>query len=161
LEVQEAIDTLKGRGPEDLVLITLDLAEEVATAPREQLEQWLNDGTAWAKFVALVEAQGGDATCLDRYASVHPAPVIREVAAEQSGTVTRLDAGLIGFASLELGAGRSRAEDAVDVAVGFSRLAKCGDRLIEGQPVGMIHARSESDADLAERRMREALTIRA
>ena len=69
LEVAEAVETLQGRGPNDLVQLTLDLAAEVATAPRAQLARWLNDGTAWKKFVALVEAQDGDASALEKMAT--------------------------------------------------------------------------------------------
>jgi pyrimidine-nucleoside phosphorylase len=159
LEVQESIETLRGAGPADLIEITLELAAAVSTASRDQLAKWLANGTAWRKFVALVEAQGGDSACLDRYKKVHPAPVVREVKAENTGVVKRLDAGIIGHASLELGAGRSKAGDAVDFAVGFSDLVKCGAKIEYGECVGKIHARSEAAADEAERRFREALCV--
>lgn len=159
LEVREAIDTLQGRGPADLVAITLDLAAAVSDAPREQLAAWLSDGTAWAKFQALVAAQGGDVSCLDHYETVHPAPVRHPVTADRSGVVSRLDAGTIGHASLSLGAGRSRADDAVDFAVGFSDLVKTGSTVRAGDCLGIIHARSEADAAAAAEAFRAALTI--
>ncbi len=159
LEVAEAIDTLRGGGPPDLVGLTLDLASRVSGVAREQLATWLEDGTAWEKFVALVEAQGGDATCLERYDTVHPAPVRREVVAENGGMVTRVDAGAIGHASLALGAGRSRAGDAIDFSVGFSDLAKRGTSVGAGERLGIIHARTEADAREAERAFRAGLTI--
>ncbi|MCB1063202.1 MAG: thymidine phosphorylase [Verrucomicrobiae bacterium] len=159
LEVQEAIDTLRGDGPADLVAITLDLASRVSDVSREQLARWLDDGTAWEKFVQLVEAQDGDVGCLERYSAVHPAPVRREIVAGMSGRVTQVDAHAIGHASLELGAGRSRADDAVDFSVGFSHLTKCGTTVTADQIVGIIHARSESDADQAEHGFRAGLTI--
>ncbi len=159
LEVREAIDTLQGRGPGDLVAITLDLATEVAEASREQLASWLDDGTAWEKFVDLVEAQGGGATCLDRYAEIHPAPVVRRIESDRAGTLARVDAASVGHASLELGAGRARAEDAVDFSVGFSEIAKCGQALSRGDTLAVVHARSGSDADEAERRFRASLTF--
>jgi len=159
LEVLESIETLRGGGPADLVKITLDLAAEVSTASRGQLAGWLADGTAWKKFIALVEAQRGDVACLDRYAAVHVAPVIREVKTDRAGVVTRLDAGIIGHASLEMGAGRSKAGEAVDFAVGFSDLVKCSMRIGSGEIVGRIHARTNAAADEAERRFREALVV--
>ena len=59
LEVWESVETLQGRGPADLVKLTLDLAERIANVPRVQLAKWLEDGTAWRKWIAMVEAQGG------------------------------------------------------------------------------------------------------
>lgn len=159
LEVQESIDTLKGNGPTDLVSITLDLAAQVSTVDRQQLETWLNDGTAWEKFVALVEAQGGDVAVLDDYAAVHPAPVIRAIEAEENGRLSRIDAATVGHASLELGAGRAKATDEVDFAVGFSEIAKCGTEVSRGDCVAKVHARSEEAAQRAERQFREGLTI--
>lgn len=159
LEVQESIDTLKGNGPTDLVSITLDLAAQVSSADRQQLETWLNDGTAWEKFVALVEAQGGDVAVLDDYAAVHPAPVIHAIEAEKSGRLSRIDAATVGHASLELGAGRAKATDEVDFAVGFSEIAKCGTEVSKGDCVAKVHARSEEAAQRAERQFREGLTI--
>ena len=144
LEVAEAVECLHGGGPPDMVKLTLDLAAEVSIVPREQLAAWLRDGTAWKKFVALVEAQGGDASALERITEVHRAPVIHDFPAPQSGRLTRLDAGLIGRACVALGAGRARATDAVDFAVGCSAFKKTGVTIERGEPVLRIHARSES-----------------
>ena len=144
LEVTEAVETLQGRGPADFVKLTLDLCEKVADSPRERLAGWLEDGTAWEKFTALVEAQGGDVSSLEKLSSsVHQAPVIRPFVAPGPGTLKTLDAGTLGAASVELGAGRQRAGDAIDFAVGFSGLRKCGDRVEKGEPLFLIHARSE------------------
>src|SRR5450432_1794636 len=76
LEVVEAIETLHGRGPKDLVELTLDLGEKVASASRAQLQKWLEDGSAWKKFVALVEAQDGDVSALENLAKIHAGPVV-------------------------------------------------------------------------------------
>jgi pyrimidine-nucleoside phosphorylase len=159
LEVREAIETLRGGGPADLRALTLDLAEAVSHASRENLTRWLDDGTAWEKFVALVVAQGGDANCLDEFDLVHPAPVVRELTAPKTGTVSSLRAEAIGRASVELGAGRSQAEDAIDFAVGFSELIKVGTEVSQGDRVGMVHARDEASADQAESSFHRALTI--
>ncbi|MCB1235450.1 MAG: thymidine phosphorylase, partial [Verrucomicrobiae bacterium] len=159
LEVLESIQTLQGQGPDDLVNLTLDLASEVSTVSRDTLAGWLSGGRAWEKFVRLVEAQGGDAGALEHFDRVHPAPIVREIAAPGSGAIARLDAGSIGRASLELGAGRGRAEDSVDHAVGFSRLAKVGNRIERGETVGVVHARTEAAADQAEAAFLGALRI--
>ena len=159
LEVQEAIDTLQGEGPADLVEITLDLASAVSIASRETLATWLEDGTAWEKMIQLVEAQGGDSTCLDSYATVHPAEIVRPIEADGAGTVRTLDAAAVGQASLELGAGRARATDTVDFAVGFSHLAKTGRAVARGDLLAKIHARTAEAADRAEAQFRKGLTL--
>jgi len=150
LEVAESLEVLRGAGPEDLREITLDLAVAVSDSGRDSLEAWLQDGTALEKFRELVAAQGGDVGSLDDFDAAHPAPVVRELRAPESGRVAALDANLIGRASLALGAGRNRAEDHIDPAVGFDWLAKTGDEVLVGAPVGRIHARDEAGADAAE-----------
>ena len=144
LEVAEAVECLRGGGPEDMIDLTLDLAEKVAGAPRAQLAHWLQDGTAWKKFVAMVEAQGGDASALERMVEVHRAPIIHEFCASQSGHVTRMDAGGIGRACVALGAGRAKASDSIDFAVGVSAIQSVGATVQRGEPLLRIHARSEA-----------------
>jgi pyrimidine-nucleoside phosphorylase len=144
LEVAEALETLRGGGPDDLKRLTLDLAERVANVPRAILEKWLNDGTAWKKFTALVEAQGGDSGTLEKIAEIHRAPVIHEFLAQKNGSVTKMDAGAIGLACVQLGAGRQKTGDAIDFAVGCSAIAKLGARVEKGEPLLRIHARNEA-----------------
>lgn len=127
-----------------MIDLTLDLAEKVADAPRTQLARWLEDGTAWAKFTALVEAQGGDASALERITEVHRAPVIHELCAAQDGRITRMDAGGIGRACVALGAGRAQASDAIDFAVGMSAIQSVGATVVRGEPLLRIHARSDA-----------------
>jgi thymidine phosphorylase len=143
LEVAEAVDTLQGRGPDDLVQLTLDLAAKVATAPRAQLAGWLSDGHAWRRFIALVEAQDGDATSLEKLAATHAAPIIHPLPAPHSGVIKRIDAETIGRAALFLGAGRARAGDSVDFAVGFSQIKKVGERIEPNEPLLYVHARTD------------------
>ncbi len=145
LEVAEAVETLQGRGPRELVELTLDLAAKVATAARTQLARWLEDGTAWRKFVALVEAQGGDARVLEKMSATHPAPVVRPLPAPRGGVIKRMDAEAIGRAALFLGAGRARATDTIDFAVGCSQIKQPGERVEKAEPLIMVHARSEND----------------
>ncbi|CAN5388908.1 pyrimidine-nucleoside phosphorylase [soil metagenome] len=145
LEVTEAVETLQGRGPADLIELTLDLAAKVALAPRTQLAQWLRDGSAWRKFVALVEEQSGDALALERLAAVHRAPIIDPLPAPHAGIIRRMDAESIGRAALFLGAGRAKAESTIDHSVGFSEIKKPGDEIETNEPVMLIHARSSSD----------------
>ena len=143
LEVWEAVETLQGRGPHDLVTLTLDLAEHVADVPRATLARWLKDGTAWEKWVQLVEAQGGRAADTSRILDLHRAPIQRPIAAGANGTLKTLDAGAVGRACVALGAGRSQATDPIDFSVGVSNIVKTGTRMNAGDPLLIIHARDE------------------
>jgi thymidine phosphorylase len=161
LEVAECVEVLQGRGPRDIIELTLDLAERVATVPRAQLQTWLSDGTAWKKFVAMVEAQGGDSTALERIRDVHRAPIVQPMPAPHAGRVTRMDAGSIGRASVALGAGRAKATDAVDFAVGFSGLRKVGETVSKAEPLLTIHARTQATLDEATKLLGAGLVIEA
>ena len=141
LEVWESVEALQGRGPADLVKLTLDLAERVADVPRLQLAKWLDDGTAWRKWVQLVEAQGGRAADTERVLAIHAAPILHRVPSARSGRLTRMDAGLIGRACVALGAGRSKANDPIDYAVGVSNISKVGVPVQKDQPLLTIHSR--------------------
>ena len=144
LEVAECVEALQGGGPADLIKLVLDLAEQVSTVTRSQLAEWLKDGTAWRKFISLVYAQDGDSTMLEKLGEVHRAPIIKPVPARSAGTVAKMDAQMIGRASLLLGGGRQMAEEAIDFAVGLSEIKKIGDRVEKDEPLMMVHARTES-----------------
>jgi len=152
LEVAEAIDCLRGGGPADLRELVLALAAEVSAAGRGRLAGWLDDGTAMAKFRDLVEAQGGDPACLDDFAAAHPAATVREIQSPNSGVVTRVDAETVGRAANALGAGRDRAEDAVNPAVGFDRIVKVGEPVAAGDVIARVHAHRLADAGEAEKK---------
>lgn len=159
LEVTEALECLDGKGPEDLRNVVLDLSEKIAGVSRAELAAMLDDGTARRKFDAIIARQGGNPDDLPRLAEIHKAPVIREVKATVSGEILSVDAGIIGQASLELGAGRAKAEDSVDFAVGFDRLVKSGEHVSQGDIIARIHARSEEAADRAELALRNAVAF--
>ncbi len=147
LEVAECVDMLRGGGPEDLIELTLELAAKLVPAGKDKLRARLGDGTAWEKFVGMVEAQGGDASVLEKMRDVHRAPVVTEVCAPAGGTLVKLDALEIGRLCVELGAGRAKAGDAVDFAVGVECLHKEGERVSSGEPVLRVHSRGAVDAD--------------
>jgi thymidine phosphorylase len=143
LEVAEAVEVLQGGGPTDLIDLTLDLAGLVSTVSRKQLSSWLHDGTAWKKFVALVYAQDGDASALERITQIHSAPVIYPLPAPNSGIVKKMDAETIGRASVFLGGGRQRSDDTIDFAVGFSGIKNIGERVEAREPLMHVHARTD------------------
>jgi pyrimidine-nucleoside phosphorylase len=143
LEVTECVEVLQGGGSPDLVKLVLDLAEQVSTAKRAQLATWLQDGTAWRKFVSLVYAQDGDASSLEKLGEVHRAPVIQPFVAKSAGKVKKMDAETIGRVSLLLGGGRQTADAAIDFAVGLSGLKKIGEPIEKGEPLLTVHARTD------------------
>ena len=159
LEVIEALECLDGGGPPDLREIVLDLSEKIAGVSREALEGFLDDGSARRKFDSLVTAQGGNPDDLSRLGEIHKAPVIREMLAPTTGKITKMDAGMIGQAALQLGAGRARAGDGVDFAVGFDQLVKVGGNIHAGHPLCRIHARNAVDFDMAEAMLGKAVKI--
>ncbi len=143
LEVAECVRCLKGKGPQDLEDIVLDLASAVSISPRAELHAMLHRGEAWLKFQKMVQAQGGNVDVLEKMTSVHRAPFIGELKATASGTLTRMDAGGIGQAVLELGAGRSKASDPIDYAVGCDQIAKTGTQVQAGDVLLRVHARTK------------------
>ncbi len=159
LEVAEAVATLRGRGPNDLETLTLDLAAEVANATRDQLARWLRSGAAWEKFIALTEAQGGDACALEKITEHHRAPFVRPFLATCGGRVARMDAGTLGRVALLLGAGRVRTEDTIDPAVGFSRIKKVGAEVAPNEPLLFVHARREEDLSAALSMLEKGVAI--
>jgi pyrimidine-nucleoside phosphorylase len=159
LEVAECVEVLHGGGPPDVVKLVLDLAEQVSTSKRAQLATWLQDGTAWKKFISLVYAQDGDASSLEKLSDVHRAPVIQPFVAKSAGKVRKMDAETIGRVSLLLGGGRQTADDAIDFAVGLSGIKKVGDRVEKGEPLLTIHARTDQALRLVMPLLEKAVEV--
>ena len=159
LEVAEAVRCLKGGGPADLEAIVIDLCAAVSISSREQLIEMLHSGKAWEKFQRMVAAQGGDVSALERMGEIHRAPVIHEVKARASGRITQMDARAIGQAVLELGAGRAKASDNIDYAVGCDQIAKTGRQISAGETLIRIHARSKTAAEAAEVMIRQGICV--
>ena len=143
LEVAECVEILQGGGPPDLIKLIIDLAEKVSETPRAKLQKRLQDGSAWRKFVSLVYAQDGDATMLEKILDQHRALIVQPWPAKSAGVVKKMDAELIGRASVSLGAGRQKTDDAIDFAVGFSKIKKVGEQVAVDEPLFMVHARNE------------------
>ena len=158
LEVREVIAALHGRGPQDLVNLTLDLVCAVSETPRGVHHRRMVDGTAWRKFQEMVTAQGGNGDALTD-ARLPAAPVIVDVPAPASGVLRKVDAAAIGQAVLQLGAGRARATDAVDHAVGIDALCKTGSSVAAGDLLCRIHARTRAAAETAAAAAMEGIVI--
>ncbi|MCM3878534.1 MAG: thymidine phosphorylase [Vicinamibacterales bacterium] len=149
-EVIESIETLKGRGPVDLVEGSLDLAERMLVSAGVASDRAgakalacraIDSGSAVEKFKAIIERQGGDPRVVDDYSRLPKAPKEHVVTAPSGGFVTGLDAGLIGRASVMLGGGRDTAEDAIDPGVGIIVVATVGDAVQKGDAILRLHYR--------------------
>src|SRR5438067_4862178 len=128
---------------------------------RARVERALADGSALRRFAELVDAQGGDARVVDEPARLPQPRCRREVRAERSGTLSALDAGLVGLAAVELGAGRARKEDAVDPAAGLLLRKRVGHQVVAGEVLAELHAATEARLDAGEYRLRAAAAIGA
>ena len=153
LEVIESIETLKGRGPEDLEALSVALAARMirlgggAANDREaesKVRAALTSGRGLDKFRQMIAEQGGEARVVDDYHRLPSAGNRHIVAADRSGYVNRLDAEGIGRATMLLGAGRERVEDRIDFGVGAVVKAKCGEWVKAGEPVIELHFRDLS-----------------
>src|SRR5512136_219588 len=168
LEVKEAIETLHGRGPADLVehcLVIaahmLHLGEKVPSveAGRALAEKLLADGSGYRKFLELVQAQGGDVEQVDRPERLPHAGIVRAVKADRAWYVHHVNALEVGLTSVDLGAGRAKKGDPIDYAVGLLLHVKVADRVEAGQLLFTIHANDQAKADAAEDRLRRAILI--
>src|SRR5438067_1108690 len=169
LEVIECLEVLKGGGPTDLVDVSIELAarmlvlgkvaEDLADADRRARET-IRTGAALERFRQIIEAQSGDPHVVDDYSRLPHVPNRHVVEAERSGYVARLDAELIGRASVALGAGRDRGEDAVDPAVGISIRATVRDAVRTGHPLLELHYRDRARLQTALGLATQAIAIR-
>jgi len=159
LEVAEAVQCLQGRGPQDLEDLVIELAVAVSVSGRESLREMLRNGAAWNKFQQVVQAQRGEVSSLERLDRIHRAPVIREFKAARGGMLTRMDARTVGLVCVHLGAGRAKASDAVDFAVGCDQIAKTGTTVAFGDVLLRIHARTDSAAEEAMQILKEGVVV--
>ncbi len=159
LEVREAIDTLRGGGPEDFREHCLEAAghlllvagkAKTMPAARVILKKSLADGSAFAKFRQLVLAQGGEVRVIDNPDLLPQARLIETVRSPRSGYVSEVNARVIGEASVELGAGRAKKSDSIDHAVGFVIHHKVGDKVKKGEPLFTVHANDEAKLKAAK-----------
>ncbi|GGI41169.1 pyrimidine-nucleoside phosphorylase [Mammaliicoccus stepanovicii] len=152
LEVKEAIETLKGEGPEDLNELVLTLGSQMVVLAkkantleeaREKLQEVIKNGKALEKFRVFLENQGGDGSVVDDVTKLPQAKYTFEVEAQESGYVSNIVADEIGVASMLLGAGRATKDDIIDLAVGLVLNKKVGDKVEKGESLVTIYANQE------------------
>jgi len=168
LEVEEAIEGLSGRGPEDLMQVTYALGEEmlvlVGAAPdrakaRARLEEAIASGRALETFGRLIEAQGGNPAVLDDPSILPQAGAVEVYRAPRAGVVSAVEPRRLGAAILELGGGRRIMDDTIDPAVGFVVTVKPGDRVREAEPIASIFARDAAGIAAGTAALREAIVV--
>jgi pyrimidine-nucleoside phosphorylase len=156
LEVKEAIDTLKGEGPEDLTELCLTLgshmvylAEKAGSLEeaRRMLENVINDGTALEKLKVFLSSQGGEAQVVDKPSKLPQAQYTFELEAKEDGYVAEIVADEVGTAAMLLGAGRATKESVIDLAVGLVLRKKIGDQVKKGDSLVTIYS---NFADVSE-----------
>ena len=169
LEVAEAFDVLRGTAPADVTSVVhasavrlLVLADPALSheAAAERVRDAISSGAALDRARRWIAAQGGDARVVDEpWAVMEPAPVTLAVPSPRAGHVQATGALAIGIAALHLGAGRSRAGDPVDHAVGIVLAARPGDEVEAHQTLATIHARERATAEVGVREVAAAFTI--
>ena len=127
---------------------------------RRKIADALASGAAAERFGRMVAELGGPANLIERpHLHLDTAPVTHEVLAEREGVVTAIDTRALGLAVVALGGGRTRPQDAIDPAVGLTRLAGIGTKIEPGTPLGVVHARDAARAEAAAARLRAAYAI--
>ncbi|USG63598.1 pyrimidine-nucleoside phosphorylase [Brevibacillus ruminantium] len=159
LEVQEAIDTLAGRGPRDLTELALsigahmlvlgELVKDVEEG-RKRLEEIIQRGEAVEKLAQMIEAQGGDKQDVYDPSRLPRASLTAQVTATQDGYITAIDAEKVGHASVVLGAGRLTKEMPIDLAVGIVLAKKRGEQVRKGDVLATIYANDAALLQQAE-----------
>lgn len=168
LEIEESILFLrnKRRDPR-LDDVTLSLCAEMLVVvglesdrqkARTRCEEAVTSGRAAEVFARMVHALGGPADLVDNYSKhLASAPVVRPIRA--AGIVTRVDTRAVGNAIIELGGGRRKVGETLDLSVGFSEIASVGTMLNDDTPLAVVHAASDADADIAEKNLLAACEL--
>jgi thymidine phosphorylase len=147
VEVDESVAALEGRGPDDLMEVTLALGAELLVsaggadsldAARDELQQTVDSGAAREKFAEMVAAQGGD---LEAPRLVAPAS---DVVAPESGYITAIDAERLGEAVIAMRGGRQKLGEVLDLSTGFEMLVRFGEKVERGQLLARLFAGEET-----------------
>ncbi len=168
LEVIEAVETLRGNGPADLVEVTVALCEHMLVLAgraasleeaHEKLMENLNNGQALDVFKQMVALHGGDVAAIEDTSKLAQASIVEEIPAAGSGYVAEVDADAIGRSVILLGGGRKEVTDSIDYAVGISKLVKIGQTIEANQPLMQVHASDQASLDSARELLNKAVVI--
>ena len=168
METAEALEVLLGEGPDDLVELTVALGAEmlrvvdlVRTAEEgaTKMRQAITDGSGARVMERMIEAQGGDPSVVESPGKLPSTDHTVDVLADAAGVVTGIDALEIGLSAVAMGAGRTRADQDVDHAVGIELCCRRGERVEASQPLAVLHVHDPEASDETAVRVRKAFTI--
>ncbi|MEG1964814.1 MAG: pyrimidine-nucleoside phosphorylase [Oscillospiraceae bacterium] len=167
IEVIEAIETLKGNGPEDLTKVCVELAGNMLflaekgsiTQCKIMAEDAIKNGSALAKFRDMVRTQGGDEKCIDNYNVFKRAETIYSVKSTKTGYITHMNTEKCGMSSVVLGAGRETKNSQIDYSAGIILKKKVGDYVKSGEEIAVLHTNKEKNVLEAETIFLDAITI--
>lgn len=167
LEVKEAIETLKGKGPKDLTELCLTLGSQMVylaekatsvTEARQMLERALQDGSALEKLKIFIKSQGGDASVVEDTKKLPQAAFCIELEAKEDGFISEIVADQVGNAAMLLGAGRATKESIIDLSVGLVLRKKIGDYVQKGESLVTIYSSSPTVEDV-KKKLEESIKI--
>ncbi|MDO4745920.1 MAG: pyrimidine-nucleoside phosphorylase [Bacillota bacterium] len=168
LEVEEAIDVLKNKGPEDITELSVTLAgimiymgnkAESVEEGMQKARTALEDGSALSSFRDMVSGQGGDPAIIEDHTLMPQSEFCIELTAWENGYIAALDAMKFGLASQHTGAGRERKEDDIDLSAGILLLKKRGDAVAEGEVICKLYGNNEEKLKKALEEIRIAIII--
>lgn len=168
LEVIEAVETLRGRGPKDLTEVCIQLsANMLYLAGKGSIEECIHlanraieDGSAYNKFIEMVEAQGGDSNVIKDVDKLEKSKYAFEVKSEYSGYIHSMDTESLGIASVMLGAGRETKDSIIDFSAGIIINKKYGEYIEAGEVLATMYANDESLFEAAAKKYLEAIEIK-
>lgn len=158
IEVKEAIDTLNGHGPADLLELCLTIGSLMAIGTgkagsteeaRRLLIEKLDDGSALKKFAEFVEAQGGDSAPVFNTDLLPQASIVREVTSPVDGYVSHIESDRVGISAMKLGGGRETKESEIDLSVGILINKKVGDSVKKGEKIATLYANDNAKLEAA------------
>jgi pyrimidine-nucleoside phosphorylase len=168
LEMKEAIQTLRGEGPQDFKEHCLEIAShmlilgkkaESKLEAHQMAERAIDSGSGFEYLKKLVEAQEGDVSYVEDPGKFPGAPIKSVIEVEEDGYVSAVHARTIGETTVVLGAGRKKKGESIDLSVGVLVRAKVGQAVEKGQPLFEVHARDEKSLAEAKQKLQKAVTI--
>lgn len=168
LEIKEAIETLKGGGPEDFKELCITLGSymlllarcvETVEEGRRKVENVISTGKAFDVFKTFVIEQGGDVSYVENIDLFPKAKGVYELKSESTGYINKIEADVVGLAALTLGAGRETKESVIDLAVGIVLNKKVGDYVQAGETLAYIHYNNDDKIKDAIEKLKSAYLI--
>ena len=165
LEVEEAVATLRGEGPEDFTRLCMTLGSYMLIAggvasdeedARTKLKKVIDDGSALKKLAEFVQAQGGDPNAVYDTSLLPKASIVEEIVSDRAGYISKIDCDEVGICSLLLGGGRETKDSVIDLSVGLILHKKVGDQVAAGDALATVYANDRDKLNAAKERFLSA-----